>query len=314
VTLLNRGTRADPFGDRVERLVADRSGPDFARALAGRRFDAAVDFAAYTGEDARGAVEALGQGRVGHYILISTGQVYLVRRDCPRPAREADYEGPILPEPSDPADLDDWTYGVEKRRAEDVLAAAWRTDGFPSTRLRIPMVNGERDHHRRVESYLYRLLDGGPILLPDGGDRPTRHVYGGSVVGAIVEMLGNPATFGRAFNLAQDETPTLAELVSLLADLVGARPRLVGISSATIEAEGIDPAAISPFSGRWMSFLDPSIARDELGFRHEAPRAYLDKVVAVFLNAPPPAPPESYARRADEIRLADRYSSISRGG
>jgi nucleoside-diphosphate-sugar epimerase len=83
VTLLNRGTRPDPFGDRVERLTADRSTPEFARTLIGRTFDAAVDFAAYTGDDARGAIETLGQDRVGHYILISTGQVYLVRDRCP---------------------------------------------------------------------------------------------------------------------------------------------------------------------------------------------------------------------------------------
>ena len=41
--------------------------------------------------------------------------------------------------------------------------------GFPATRLRIPMVNGQRDYYRRIESYLWRLLDGSPILLPDGG-------------------------------------------------------------------------------------------------------------------------------------------------
>jgi hypothetical protein len=53
-----------------------------------------------------------------------------------------------------------------------------------------------------------------------------------------------------------------------------------------------------------MSFLDPSRARQELGFRHEPLRSYLEKVVAFYLNAPPPAPPENYARRADEVRLA----------
>ncbi len=65
VTLLNRGTTADPFGGRVERLVADRSTADFARVLGGRDFDAAVDFACYTGEDAAGAIATLGGGGSG---------------------------------------------------------------------------------------------------------------------------------------------------------------------------------------------------------------------------------------------------------
>jgi nucleoside-diphosphate-sugar epimerase len=304
VTLLNRGTRPDPFGDRVERLVADRSTPKLSGTLAGRLFDAAVDFAAYTGDDARGAIGALGRDRVGHYILISTGQVYLVRDHCPRPAREVDYDGPVMARPADPADLDDWTYGVEKRRAEEALVEAWNESGFPSTRLRIPMVNGERDHHRRVESYLWRILDGGPVILPDGGTHATRHVYGGSVARAIVAMLGDRSTFGQAYNLAQEETPALIDLVNLLAVLVGAPARIAAVPSSEIRAVGLEPLRISPFSGRWMSFLDPTKARRELGFCHEPLRSYLGKVVAVFLNAPPPSPPETYARRADELRLA----------
>jgi nucleoside-diphosphate-sugar epimerase len=90
VTLFNRGRLTDPFGDRIERLRGDRTTPDLARSLVGRRFDAVVDFAAYTGEDARTAIAALGD-RAGHYVFISTGQVYLVREGCPRPARELDY-------------------------------------------------------------------------------------------------------------------------------------------------------------------------------------------------------------------------------
>ena len=307
VALLNRGNHADPFGDRVERIVADRTTADFARALQGRRFDAAVDFAAYTAEDALGAIEALGGGRVGHYVLISTGQVYLVREGCSVPAREADYDGPLIARPADPADLAEWTYGIEKRRAEDALASAWEREGFPSTRLRLPMIHGERDHYRRVESYLWRILDGEAVILPDGGDRPTRHVYSGAIVRAIAGMLGDRSTFGRAYNLAQEETPTLAELVTLLADLVGAPARLASIPRAAIEAAGLEPPKISPLSGRWMSYIDPGLAREDLAFRHEPPRAYLDKVVATFLNATPESPPENYAGRAEEIRLARGY-------
>ncbi len=304
VTLLNRGTTPDPFEGRVDRLVADRSTPDFARVLAGRDFDAAVDFACYTGEDAEGAIATLGGGRVGHYIMISTGQVYLVRENAPRPARESDYAGPLIPKPTDDDDLKDWIYGVEKRRAEDALIAAGQTDNFPATRLRIPMVSGERDYYRRAESYLVRILDGGPVILPDGGLHPTRHVYSGAVVRLIASILGDTQTFGRGYNLAQTETPSLVELVTLMADLLGSPARLASIPATKLQAERIRPAAISPFSGRWMSFLDPTLANTELGFDHEPPATYLDKIITTYLNAPPDAPPANYATRADEIRLA----------
>ena len=159
VTLLNRGRLPDPFGSRVTRLVGDRK-TDLGRLLAARRFDAAIDLAAYTGEDGLRAAEIL-RGRVGHYVMVSTGQVYLVREGAPRPAREEDYAGPVMTRPADPGDVWDWEYGVGKRACEDALAEAHARDGFPATRVRIPMVNGERDYLRRIESYLWRLVDGG---------------------------------------------------------------------------------------------------------------------------------------------------------
>jgi nucleoside-diphosphate-sugar epimerase len=153
--------------------------------------------------------------------------VYLVRQGCPRPAREADYDGPLMGEPQTEYDRGQWAYGVKKRALEDELQAAWEQRRFPATRLRIPMVNGERDHFRRIERYLWRMLDGGPILLPGGGARVTRHVYSGAVVKAVLGLLGREASFGRAYNLAQDETPSLRELLGTLARLVGADPRFV---------------------------------------------------------------------------------------
>ena len=79
VTLFNRGRETDTFGNRVERLRGDRTTADFDQLLRGRTFDAAVDFAAYTGDDARRAVSTLG-GALGHYVVVSSGQVYLVRQ------------------------------------------------------------------------------------------------------------------------------------------------------------------------------------------------------------------------------------------
>lgn len=88
VTLLSRGNLTDPFGDRVERIRADRASDAFDAALAGRTFDRAVDFAGFSADDAARAVRVLA-GRVGHLVFISTGQVYLVREGCPAPLIEA---------------------------------------------------------------------------------------------------------------------------------------------------------------------------------------------------------------------------------
>lgn len=303
VTLFNRGRLPDPFGGRVERLTGDRTTADFERRLTGRRFDAVVDLAAYTGEDGRRAAEIL-RGRVGHYVMVSTGQVYLVREGCPRLAREEDYDGPVVRRPTDPVDVADWEYGMGKRACEDALAQAHAKDGFPATRVRIPMVNGERDYLRRLEGYLWRLIDGGPLVLPDGGTNKVRHVYGGEVARFLAEVLARPATFGRAYNLTQDETPTLAELTGRLRHLMGSRAEIVSVPSEKLRAAGLDPVQVSPFSGRWMSFLDPGRVHRELGFRHEPLEIYLGKIVASFLAHPPSDRPDGYARREAERVVA----------
>ena len=302
VTLLNRGRLPDPFGARVERLVGDRT-TDLERLLRGRRFDAAVDLAAYTGDDGRRAAEVL-RGRVGHYVMVSTGQVYLVREGAPRPAREEDYAGPVRARPSDPAEIGEWEYGMGKRSCEDALAEAHAKDGFPATRVRIPMVNGERDYFRRLESYLWRLVDGGPLLLPDFGEHRVRHVYGAEVARFLVEVLGREEAIGNAYNVAQEETPTLAELVAILRHHLGSKAEVVPIASDRLRAAGLDPLRVSPFSGPWMSFVDPGRALRELGFRHEPLELYVGKIVASFLAHPPSDRPEGYARRDVERAVA----------
>ena len=297
VTILNRGTRADPFGARVQRLTGDRRA-DLARLVAGKSFDAVVDFAAFEGPEVAEAVRVLS---TGHYVFVSTGQVYLVRVDCPRPARESDYDGRLMPRPASADDREEWDYGVGKRTCEDALVAA---ADFPSTRVRIPIVNGERDATRRLESYLWRILDGGPVLLPDGGGHRLRHVYGTDVARTIVGLLGDRRTFGQAYNLANEETPTLAELDALLARLLAAPPRAASVPASRVVAAGLTPRGVSPFSSAWQSFLDPARAKRELAFLATPLETQMTSIVAHFLATLPAQPPETYGTRGRELELA----------
>jgi hypothetical protein len=93
VTVFNRGTLADPFGERVERLQGDRTTDEFDRALAGRRFDGRVDFAGFVGRGRR--ARACACCRAGRPLRVHQHGPGVPRaRAAAVAAREADYEGP----------------------------------------------------------------------------------------------------------------------------------------------------------------------------------------------------------------------------
>ena len=75
---------------------------------------------------------------------------------------------------------------------------------------------------------------------------------------------------------------------------------------ARIPEAGLDAVQISPFSGTWMSYLDPTRAKSELGFHHESLASYLDATVAGLLGIMTDERPAGYSRRNEEIRLAEQ--------
>jgi nucleoside-diphosphate-sugar epimerase len=304
VTTFTRGRTPDPLPAGVERLHGDRSDPsELERALVGCSFDACVDTIAMRGSDTAPAIHLL-DGRVAHYVHFSTGQVYLVRRDCPTPAREEDYDGPLASPPPEGAwDVGQWSYGIEKRECEDLLEAAWAARGFPGTRLRLTMVHGEDDPQGRIRAYVLRLQGGGPLLVPSEPSPPIRPIPASAVVDTVVAVLERGLGKGAAYNLAQEESWTHAELVTRVAGMLGVEAELAPRPRRELIAAGLYPAC-APLSSPWMSVLDPGRAVRELGIEAGGFDAWLPAVVERVSELPPP--PGFEAVRAREIGLADR--------
>jgi nucleoside-diphosphate-sugar epimerase len=302
VTVFNRGRTRDELPATVERLRGDRTDrARLATALAGRSFDVVVDTTLYKGDEAEEAI-ALLKGRVGQYIFLSSGQVYLVREAVSRPFTEAMYEGRVMPPPKvGTFGHEEWQYGVDKRRCEDALFEAHAAHGFPFTSLRLPMVNSERDHFNRLYNYILRLKDGGPILAPSTPNYPLRHVYGMDIVQSILHIIHTGKGKGRAYNISQDETFSLEVFLDLLGGLLGVEPHLVRVPRNLLEANGFLPDC-SPFSERWMSELDNGLSKTELNLTYTPAETYLAQIVAYYMERPP-APPASYRRRRSELNL-----------
>ena len=275
VTAFNRGSLPTPVP-----VVHD------FEALRGQRWDAVIDFHCMTAEDARRALSL----QPDHYVMISTGQVYLVREGIEGYATESDYDGPVMAAPPSAADHEDWRYGIDKRAAEDVVAQA----PLRTTRLRIPMVNGEGDWKRRFDAYLWRMFDRGPLLVPDP-DVVTRHVYRRSVVDALAQIVER--RLPGAYNLAQEELVPLRELLERIGHAAGVTPAIVAHPLT-----GLDVRAASPFSSRWMSRLDPARLVAELGLAQTPAAQYIASTTQHVL-ASWSTPPPGYAQRPQELEL-----------
>jgi len=303
VAVFNRGQTRDDLPEEVERLRGDRTNAEeLKRVLSGREFDLVIDTTLYTGAEAETAVE-LFKDRIGRYIFLSTGQVYLVRTGVERPFKEEDYAGPVMAEPpkSDVSDYENWRYGFDKSAAEDVFARAWAEAKFPFTSLRLPMVNSERDHYDRIYGYFLRIQDEGPILIPDEDGAPVRHVYGEDVVQAITRLAESDQGKGCAYNIGQDETLSLVEFLELLAETMHCPLKIVRVPREDLHRESLLPYC-SPFSGKWMSSLENTRSKTELGMQYTPVAAYLKKLVSYF-QAVRPHTVEGYQQRAREVEF-----------
>ncbi len=304
LTLYNRGLTPDDLGPGVRRIHGDRNDRrDFSQKLGRQEFDAAVDMIAYTAADSRSAAETLA-GRVGRFIHISTGSVYIVTRDFPCPLREEDFDREVLPQPAAGADW--WLYGYHKRQCEEALGEAGAKNAFPFTILRLPIVFGERDYTLRAYSYFLRLEDGRPLILPDGGFNVFTHIYQDDVARTVASNLLNPVAIGQAYNLAQPEILTLRAFVHQAARVLGREPEIVDIPWGVLEASGLG-TGFSPLSTRQPFVLVTDKARRDLRFSTTPFPEWLEKIVRWFQEEYRGAPPDNYLRRGLETEFAGRY-------
>lgn len=307
VTLLNRGKSPDPFGTRVSRVIGDRSDPEtLKRALARRDFDAVVDLVAFREEDTRTAIAAF-SGRVGHFVHVSTAAVYLIRDGIYCPFREEDFFGRLQPKTE--ATASSWLYAYHKRRCEMALQQAWETQQFPYTSLRLPVVVGPEDYTARTQAYFERLLDGGPILLPDGGLNSWGFLWVQDVAEVVAANLANSNALGNAYNLAQREVVNLRQFVELAAAFLDRRPALVSVPSQWLKRVNLPPT-FSPYSHDHDIVLDISAAQRDLLFRPTPFATWCEQLAHHFRSTWDGQLSKLYATRPLELKLVEEIGNL----
>ncbi len=207
VTVFHRGSTPLPeqFAG-VKEIIGDRKQIGDLRQAAACDYDAIIDTVIYSPDEAEQAVDVF-SGRAGHYVMISTGNVYKLDR-LPGPYRESD---PLEDDPQ-------FAYGYNKRCAEDVLFAAHQERQFPAVALRMPSIYGPWDYQAREWYFIKRLLDGRTrFLLPDAGLGVFHREYAGNIANQLLCLISTPASRGEAYNAGHRQFQTCAQLLQMAA-------------------------------------------------------------------------------------------------
>jgi nucleoside-diphosphate-sugar epimerase len=192
-----------------------------------------VDFCGYTPRDVRNVALALPEGSVGHYVFISTTSIYAPTRSLPIRENGAKLSAP-QPELGPAAN-----YGFQKWLAEQTVSTHGQQLGFPCTCLRPSIIYGQYNYAPR-ERYFFDLIHQNQIVvLPDNELALFQFVSVWDVAEIILRVLGNPDTFGKAFNLSAEEMISYARFVEILEAITGRT-----IPTRTMPVEEIDARRI----------------------------------------------------------------------
>src|SRR5512144_2920803 len=209
VTVFNRGRQPERLPAGVTLIPGDRKDHAGLRErLAGRRFDAVYDvaYAPTLGEDVAALVDAL--AGAPHVIFVSTCRVY-------------DHALPIPYSEATPRGLYWGDYARHKIGGEDVLLERHRRTGLPVTIVRPTHVMGPLNTRNNETFFMDRISRGRLVLVPGHGGwlRQFGHVEDLAI--AMAAMLGNPKSYGRAYNVMGEDTVTQVGFVELIAEVMG---------------------------------------------------------------------------------------------
>jgi nucleoside-diphosphate-sugar epimerase len=227
--LLNRGRtdRPVPAGARV--IHADvRDVAATRAALGGERYDAVVDWIAFTPAHVAGSLAAV-RDRTAQYAFIGSASAYETP-PAALPVRE-----------TTPLGNPYWEYSRNKIVCETMLADAAR-DGVPVTVVRPSQTYDARAlPFRGGYTVVDRMRRGAPVVVHGDGTSVWVLTHHRDFAVGLVGLLGNPAAIGETFHITSDELLTWNGIYREIARAAGvADPRLAHVTSERIARHDAD--------------------------------------------------------------------------
>ena len=230
--VLNRSmTTKVPLPEGAVILQGDIHGDEahLAGLLAGHRFDAVVDFLAFTPEDVERDLR-LFRGRTGQFVFISSASAYQ------KPVRH------YLITEETPLENPFWDYSRNKIACENRLMLACRVEEFPATIVRpsltygltqIPFAVGSWQHPWTI---IDRMKRGKKVIVPGDGTSLWVLTWNADFAKGLVGLLGNRDAVGEVFQITSDEVLSWDQIHLEAYQALGLTPNLVHIPSDLIAA------------------------------------------------------------------------------
>jgi nucleoside-diphosphate-sugar epimerase len=227
--LLNRGQSARPAPGGAKILAGDIRKPETVRAAIGDlRFDAVVDWVAFTPEQVRLDLD-LFRGRTGQYVFISSASAYQTPPSFLPVTESTPLHNPF------------WEYSRNKAACEALLMQAYLEEGYPVTIVR-PSHTYDRTLLPFDGGYtaVARMRQGKKVVVMGDGTSLWTLTHHKDFAVGFVGLLGNPHALGEAFHITSDEWLSWNQIYTLVAHAAGVEPRLLHAPSDLIAA--FDPS------------------------------------------------------------------------
>jgi len=228
LTLLTRGNRELPRGVRA--LHEDINSPSLPPKLANEKFDAVVDWIAFTPQEIERDIRLFG-GHTRQFIFISSASVYQ------KPQTH------YLMTESTPLANPHWDYSRNKIACEERLMKAYREEGFPFTIVRPSLTYGETLVPLVMNSWaemsytaVDRMIRGQKVVVPGDGTSLWVLTHNTDFAKGLVGLLGHEQAIGHAFHITSDEVLTWDQIFRVVGRAAGAEPKIVHTPSDLISA------------------------------------------------------------------------------
>lgn len=153
VTIATRGNISDTYGNRVNRIIIERTNEQSMKALSSSHYDVVIDKIAYCSNDIKYVMETVNCDK---YIHMSSTAVYEPKH---MNTVESDFDG--VSKELVWCDRKDFSYGEVKRQAERALWQKYWDRNWIA--VRYPFVAGKDDYTKRLAFYVEHTMKSIPM-------------------------------------------------------------------------------------------------------------------------------------------------------